>query len=129
MTRAEAARRQIQEAVKRPASRLLALWSDDAITATASPRHDAGGDGPSKSVRVSIRTVAVRVDGDKVPVDAEESRDDRGPADRVEDRRVGALARRPAVAGQLGDPADPGCRPRRQCRGDGNGADHHSVLD
>jgi hypothetical protein len=46
---------------------------DDSTTANAWPRHDAGGGGPSNlATRVSIRTVAVRVDGDRVLVDAEE---------------------------------------------------------
>jgi hypothetical protein len=73
MIRAEASRRRIQKAVKRPASGLLSLWSDDSTPVTASPRHNAGGGGPSFCcARVSIRTVAVRVGGDRDPVDAEE---------------------------------------------------------
>src|SRR6266511_5273494 len=45
--------------------------------------------------------------------------DERGFVDRVEDRRVGALARGPAVAVELGHAAGDGRRPGRQHRGDG----------
>jgi hypothetical protein len=60
--------------VKRPASRLLSLQPDDSTTATASApgrrrwRRAVG----FRCARVSIQTVAVRVGGDKIPVDAEE---------------------------------------------------------
>jgi sugar lactone lactonase YvrE len=90
--------------VQRPASRLLSLGLDDSSTANASPRHDAGGGGPSKfavrgcrSGRLPFVSMVTRF-----PSLLRSDHDDRGPADRVEDRRVGALARWPVVAVQLG---------------------------
>src|SRR5215212_5786894 len=80
-------------------------------------------DTPESSRRVSIWAVTVRVDGEKVPSTLRSDHHDRGAADRAEDRGVGALARGPAVAVQLGGAGDPGRGPRRQSRGDGHGAD------
>jgi hypothetical protein len=131
MTRAEASRRRIQEAGKRPAFRSVVLFGPTTrpLPPFAAARCRWRRAVESRRARVSIRTVAVRVGGDRAPAMLRSDHDDRGPADRVEDRRVGTLARQPAMAGQLGGAADPGGRPRRQRRGDGHGTEHHAVLD
>jgi hypothetical protein len=74
MTSAEASRRWIQEAVKRPGFRSVVpsarrlAHSDRFAEAWRRWRRAV----EFRCARVSIRAVAVRVDGDKVPVDAEE---------------------------------------------------------
>jgi hypothetical protein len=77
MTRAEASRRRIQEALKRPAFHLLSLRPDDSTTATASPQRVRG----CRYGRLPFVSVVTGF-----PAMLRSDHDDRGPADRVEDR-------------------------------------------